>query len=56
MALEEPRAIKLAVLMRPDVGDATFIENVAINRRVNMKVFTDKQKAEEWLLESISRC
>jgi len=29
-----------------------LMKNVAVNRGVIMKVFTDKKKAVEWLLES----
>ena len=51
-----PRGVITAVLMRPDAGDASFIENVAVNRGVTRRVFTDKQNAVEWLLESIVGC
>jgi hypothetical protein len=42
---------KLAMLNRPDVIlPDNFVENVAVNRGANVKVFTDFEKAVRWLL------
>lgn len=43
---------KLAMLNRPDVIlPDNFVENVAVNRGANVKVFTDFESALGWLLE-----
>jgi hypothetical protein len=43
---------KLAMLNRPDVVlPDNFVENVAVNRGANVKVFTDPESAVRWLLE-----
>lgn len=47
-----PRGVRTAILMRPDAADTRFIENVAVNRGITIRLFTDKRKAVEWLLES----
>lgn len=42
---------KLAMLNRPDVIlPDNFVENVAVNRGANVKVFTDLENAVRWLL------
>jgi hypothetical protein len=42
---------KLAMLNRPDVIlPDNFVENVAVNRGANFKVFTDLENAVRWLL------
>jgi hypothetical protein len=43
---------RLAMLTRPDVVlPDNFVENVAVNRGANVKVFTDSESALRWLLE-----
>jgi hypothetical protein len=42
---------RLAMLNRPDVIlPDNFVENVAVNRGANVKVFTDFENAVRWLL------
>ena len=42
---------KLAMLNRPDVIlPDNFVENVAVNRGANVKVFTDLENAVHWLM------
>jgi hypothetical protein len=42
--------IKIAMLAREDqISPNNFFENVAVNRGVNLKVFTDENGAIEWL-------
>lgn len=45
--------VRIALVPRPDkLGYFRFIENVAQNRGVNMKLFQDKIQALNWLLDS----
>ena len=47
-----PRSIKIAILATGEQStaqDVKFAENVAYNRGVNIKTFTSKEKALEWL-------
>jgi hypothetical protein len=44
------RVDKLALVGRPDMLlPDRFAETVAVNRGINLKVFTDREKAVEWL-------
>ena len=41
-----------AVVIRPDQKEhMQFVENVAQNRAVNLRLFTDRHEAIDWLLE-----
>ena len=43
---------KIAMVAREDVVlPDNFVENVAVNRGVNLRIFTDYDAAERWLLE-----
>ena len=45
-----PRAIALAMLERQDqISPDNFLENVLVNRGVNLRVFSDSEEALEWL-------
>ena len=45
-----PHTIKIAMLGRKDqVSPDDFFENVAVNRGMILKVFSDEKKAIEWL-------
>ena len=45
-----PHSIKIAMLGREDqVSPDDFFENVAVNRGMILKVFSDEKKAIEWL-------
>jgi hypothetical protein len=47
------KLIQLALLNREDVVlPDNFVENVAVNRGMNMKIFTDFDEAELWLSKS----
>lgn len=47
-----PADIKIAVLIKNDQeNDARFAEDVATNRGINIKMFTDKNDALRWLLQ-----
>ena len=48
-----PAGVRMALVVRPDELEYfRFIENVAQNRGVNMKLFLDKIQALNWLLDS----
>jgi hypothetical protein len=42
--------LKRALVMKNDLNDFHFFENVTINRGQNAKVFTDIEEARKWLL------
>jgi hypothetical protein len=43
---------QMALVVRPEIVlPDNFVENVAVNRGMNMKLFTDIDKAEAWLSE-----
>jgi hypothetical protein len=47
-----PTSIKLAVIVsesQPTLNDVAFVDNVAHNRGVNIKKFTSRSEALEWL-------
>jgi hypothetical protein len=45
-----PIELKTAVLIRPDyTATAGFVEDVAVNRGISLKVFTDERNALIWL-------
>lgn len=49
-----PREINLALIYKPDqltAEDILFAENVAVNRGIRMKIFSNKKKAIAWLKE-----
>jgi len=42
---------KIALISRPDIAlPDRFVENVAVNRGVNLRTFVDVGEAERWLL------
>lgn len=43
---------KRANVVEKDLGDYVFHENVMVNRGQNEKVFTDIDRAKEWLMET----
>lgn len=46
------KSIRIAVIHRKDESDRfMFIENVAVNRGAQMKVFTDPEEAIHWLIQ-----
>ncbi len=46
---------RIALLNRPEVVlPDNFVEHVAVNRGVNLKIFTDFDQAERWLTETPS--
>jgi hypothetical protein len=52
MSEMEPKPYKLAIVCRQEGWDDTkFWETVAVNRGVPVRVFVDKERAEEWVRE-----
>jgi hypothetical protein len=52
-ASKRDQLMRFALLNRKDVVlPDNFVENVAVNRGMNMKVFTDFDEAEHWLTRS----
>ena len=54
MAASDPNAdrVKLAAIFNPDqFGRYEFWENVAINRSLQIRMFTSDEEASSWLLE-----
>jgi hypothetical protein len=44
---------RIALVNRPEVVlPDNFVENVAVNRGVNLKIFTDFDQAERWLTDA----
>ena len=47
---ELPADVRIAVVVRPEkISEARFIENVAFNRGIRLKVFSNKKEALNWL-------
>ena len=47
-----PSSVRIAVIHRPNESERfRFIENVAVNRGIGMKVFTDPVEATNWLTD-----
>lgn len=44
-----PRSLKYAVLVELHIGEHRFIENVAVNRGINVKMFDTEENATDWL-------
>ena len=48
-----PPLVRIAVLYHPDQSERfQFIENVAMNRGLNLKIFTDAAEAINWLSDN----
>ena len=51
--LHLPTDLRTAIVHPPDAAERfRFIENVAVNRGMNMKLFTEEHEALGWLLDS----
>lgn len=44
-----PKIVKVAIVCNPDfLSDAGFFENVVVNRGLQLKMFTDVDRARRW--------
>ena len=50
-----PTLARVALVCKPDnINDASFWETVAVNRGLQVRIFTDRDKAEKWISESFT--
>ena len=48
-----PAVARVALVCRPEnINDASFWETVAVNRGLQVRIFTDREKAHKWIKES----
>ncbi|ACD90596.1 MAG: hypothetical protein HGA57_06270 [Chlorobium limicola] len=53
LASRVPRVFKIAIVCNPTFNaDARFYENVVVNRGLNLRMFSDIEKARSWLTET----
>ncbi|NTV99621.1 MAG: hypothetical protein HGA70_10725 [Chlorobiaceae bacterium] len=47
-----PKIVKIAIVCNPAfLSDASFFENVVVNRGLQLRMFTDSEAARHWLFE-----